>query len=127
MRISDWSADVCSSVLAGDVDEPLGAEIGPGARGREVVVDGDAHGGAPVWSAACRSRSTRRRILPVAVIGRVSRNSTLRGYSWAASRRLTCSWFTVFSPSPGHAPSASTPHALTAAVRNWAGQPSNPP
>src|SRR3546814_7043511 len=56
--------------LARDVDEPLGAEIGPGARGREVVVDGDAHGGAPVWSAACRSRSTRRMILPVAVIVR---------------------------------------------------------
>ena len=41
--------------------------------------------------ARSHSRSARRAILPVAVIGRLSTNAMARGYSCAASRVRTCS------------------------------------
>src|SRR5438552_5539043 len=48
-----------------------------------------------------RSRSARRMILPVVVIGSAPMNSTRRGYSCAARRVLTKSWISRASASDG--------------------------
>src|SRR5258708_20815354 len=57
---------------------------------------------------AGRSRSFRRMILPVVVIGNASMNSTSRGYSCAASLVLTKSWISRASSAEGAQPGFTT-------------------
>src|SRR5712672_809470 len=67
--------------------------------------------------------NSRRRTLPVAVIGKLSANCTKRGYSWAASCTLTNSWISRASALLGAKPGRSTIQALIDSVRIESGMP----
>src|SRR5688572_3907189 len=60
-----------------------------------------------------RSRSSTRRILPDTVFGRLSTNSTARGYLYGAVTRFTWSWSSFASASLAACPARSTTNALT--------------
>src|SRR5207245_8085959 len=68
-----------------------------------------------------RSRSARRMILPVVVIGSAPMNTTRRGYSCAARRVLTKSWISRASASDGAWLGFKTRKALISSVRTGSG------
>ena len=67
------------------------------------------------------ARSSARLILPLAVFGSESANSTMRGYLYGAVSVFTCSWSSRASASPGSCPSRSTTTARTTCPRTSSG------
>src|SRR5216683_3402818 len=116
------------AIFACHAFESLAAEIGPGRNRAEEVIDDLAHwilpsGGVLSDGLIARSRRARRMILPVVVIGKASTNSTRRGYSCAASLRLTKSWISRANAADGAWPCLRTRNALTNSVRTGSGTP----
>src|SRR5260221_38128 len=87
------------------------------------LILGEVEGYGHALRHAGRSRSARRMILPVVVIGNASMNSTSRGYSCAASLVLTKSWISRASSAEGAQPGFRTRNALTSSVRTGSGTP----
>src|SRR5690606_18739910 len=109
--------------------EGVVAQVRPGRTHRVVVVDlFVAHAPLPFFASVLsrwtsRSRRSLRRVLPVVVIGSSGTNSTIRGYSCAASLVRTKSRTSCSSAVLGVTPSRRTMNALTISVRVGSGTP----